>query len=77
MFLRQGLWLAAAGTLIGLAGAVLVMRLMTSMLFGVSAIDPLTYGGVALGLVGAALLACYVPAARAAGLSPLEALRTE
>ena len=77
MFLRQGLLLAAAGTLIGLAGAVLVMRLMASMLFGVSAIDPLTYAGVATGLIGAALLACYLPAARAAGLNPLEALRTE
>jgi len=77
MFLRQGLLLAAAGTLIGLAGAVMLMRLMASMLFGVNAIDPLTYAGVAVGLIGAALVACYLPAARAAGLSPLEALRTE
>ena len=77
MFLRQGLLLAVAGTIIGLAGAVMLMRLMASLLFGVNAIDPLTYAGVAAGLIVAALVACYLPAARAAGLSPLEALRTE
>jgi ABC-type lipoprotein release transport system permease subunit len=51
------------------------MRLMASLLFGVNAIDPLTYGGVVVGLVGAAMLASYMPAARAAGLNPVEALR--
>ena len=75
------LFLAGAATaavfLIGLAGAVMVMRLMASMLFGVSANDPLTYVAVAAGLTGAALLACYVPAIRAAGLNPVEALRAE
>jgi putative ABC transport system permease protein len=48
---------------------------MASLLFGVSAIDPITYIGVALGLIGAALLACYVPAVRAAALNPVDALR--
>lgn len=75
MFLQQGLVLASVGALIGLAGATAVMRLMGSLLFGVSAIDPLTYGGVVVGLVGAAMLASYMPAARAAGLNPVEALR--
>ena len=75
MFLRQGLVLAGIGALIGLAGATAAMRLMASMLFGVNAIDPLTYAGVVVGLVGAAMLASYMPAARAAGLNPVEALR--
>ncbi len=77
LFLRQGLLLATVGAAIGLAGAIAAMRLMASMLFGVSAVDPLTYAGVSIGLVGAALLACYVPAARAAALNPVEALRAE
>jgi ABC-type antimicrobial peptide transport system permease subunit len=77
MFLRQGLVLASIGAFIGLAGAMALMRLMASLLFGVSAIDPLTYGGVVVGLVGAAMLASYMPAARAAGLNPVEALRGE
>jgi ABC-type lipoprotein release transport system permease subunit len=50
---------------------------MASLLFGVSAIDPATYAAVAAGLIGAALLACYVPAARAAALSPVDALRAD
>ena len=77
MFLRQGLVLASVGAFIGLAGAMALMRLMASLLFGVNAIDPLTYGGVVVGLVGAAMLASYMPAARAAGLNPVEALRGE
>ena len=77
LFLRQGLLLASIGALIGLAGAMALMRLMASLLFGVNAIDPLTYGGVVVGLVGAAMLASYMPAARAAGLNPVEALRGE
>ena len=68
--------LAAAAIVIGLVTA-LAVRLMTSLLFGVSAIDPVTYAGVAAGLIGAALLACYVPAARAAVLSPVDALRAD
>ena len=49
---------------------------MTSLLFGVSPIDP-TYAVVAVGLIGAALLACYVPAARAASMNPVDALRAD
>jgi putative ABC transport system permease protein len=77
LFVGQGLRLAAIGAAIGLVCAVALMRLMTSMLFGVSAVDPLTYAGVAVGLVGVALLACYVPAIRATAVSPVEALRAE
>jgi len=77
LFVGQGLRLAAVGTAAGLAASFAVMRLMTTLLFGVTAVDPVTYAAVALGLVGAALLACYVPAARAAGVNPVEALRAE
>ena len=77
LFVGQGLRLATIGAAIGLAGAVALMRLMASMLFGVSASDPLTYAGVAIGLVSVALLACYVPAIRATAVSPVEALRAE
>jgi ABC-type antimicrobial peptide transport system permease subunit len=75
LFVVHGLRLATIGTAIGLAVTVVAVRLMTSLLFGVSAVDPVTYAGVAAGLTAAALLACYVPAARAAALSPVEALR--
>jgi predicted permease len=75
LFVTHGLRLASIGTVIGLAVTVVLVRLMASLLFGVSAIDPITYIGVALGLIGAALLACYVPAVRAAALNPVDALR--
>ncbi|HEY3886557.1 MAG TPA: ABC transporter permease, partial [Vicinamibacterales bacterium] len=77
LFLGQGLRLAVVGAVLGLAGAVALMRLMGSLLFGVSAVDPITYAGVAIGLVSIALLACYVPAVRATAVSPVEALRAE
>ena len=62
---------------IGLTFTVLAVRLMTSLLFGVSPIDPTTCAVVAVGLIGAALLACYVPAARAASMNPVDALRAD
>ena len=62
---------------IGLAAAVGITRLMSSLLFEVSPIDPATYGLVALVLITAAALASYVPALRAAGIDPLEALRAD
>jgi putative ABC transport system permease protein len=77
MFVRHGLLLAGIGAAIGLAAAAGLTRLMTSLLFGITALDPVTYAGVATLLVGAAALASYVPARRATEIDPLEALRAE
>ncbi|HLY59720.1 MAG TPA: ABC transporter permease [Terriglobia bacterium] len=77
MFVRHGLLLAAVGIVCGLATAAAIMRLMASLLFNVSPLDPVTYGAVSLGLVGAAMLASYVPSRRAATVNPVEALRAE
>jgi putative ABC transport system permease protein len=66
--------LAGAGVTAGLLGAFGLTRLMTNLLFGVSAMDPLTYGSVATGVTVVALLACYLPARRAAGMNPVDAL---
>ncbi len=77
MVLKQALVLALGGVGMGLAAAALSTRLMASLLYGVSPMDPLTFGGVALALCGVALLASWIPARRAAGVDPLEALRAE
>lgn len=75
MVLRQGLTLAGVGILIGLIGAVLMSRLMESLLFGVSSRDPLTFLAVPLVLLLVAAAAAYFPARRASGVDPVEALR--
>jgi len=77
MFIRHGLWLAGIGIACGLAAAVALMRLMSSLLFDVSPVDPSTYGAVALSLVAAAVTASYVPALRATMVDPVDALRAE
>jgi predicted permease len=77
MFVQQGLWLAGVGILCGLGTAFAVMRLMSSLLFKVSPVDPVTYGAVALGVVLTAYLACYLPSRRAASVDPVDALRAE
>jgi putative ABC transport system permease protein len=71
----QGLKLAAAGVVVGLAIAYALTRVLASLLFGVKAADPLTFSGVALILVLIALAATWFPARRAAAVEPLEALR--
>jgi putative ABC transport system permease protein len=75
--LREALVIAGIGVVIGLAGALLLTNLMKSLLFGVAASDPLTYVTTALLLTGVALLACWIPARRAARTDPMEALRYE
>jgi ABC-type antimicrobial peptide transport system permease subunit len=77
MFVRQGLLLAGIGAIIGLGAATGLTRLMSSLLFGVKAVDPLTYAGVAAILIAAAAMASYVPARRATRVDPLDALRAE
>jgi len=77
MVLRQGLLLAGIGVALGLAAAYGLTRLMEGLLFGVSALDPLTYATVAVCLMAVALLASYLPARRAAAVDPMEALRAE
>jgi putative ABC transport system permease protein len=74
---REGMLRVGAGLLAGLVVSLALMRILSSQLFAVSAIDPLTFGAVLLLLAGVALLACYVPARRATHVDPLVALRYE
>lgn len=77
MFVRQGLQLTGIGVVMGLAGAAGLTRLMSALLFGISPLDPLTFGAVPAGLAAIALMASYLPARRASGVDPVEALRWE
>lgn len=77
LVIGQGIRLAVAGLVLGLLAALGLMRVLSSLLFGVSAHDPITFGGVSLVLVSAAILACYIPARRATKVDPIIALRYE
>ncbi len=77
MVLRRGLGLAAIGVAVGLAAAVGLTRFMSALLFGVEPVDPVTYIVTSAALTAIALLATYIPARRAAGVDPTEALRWE
>ena len=77
MFVGQGLALAGIGAAIGMAAALGLVHVMKSLLFGISPLDPVTYAGVPVVLGGAAAIASYLPARRAASIDPVESLRSE
>ncbi|HEV8146423.1 MAG TPA: ABC transporter permease [Bryobacteraceae bacterium] len=77
MFVRHGLLLTGIGVAAGIGAAFALTRLMSSLLFGVSPLDPVTYVLVPIGLLGAAFVASYLPARRATVIDPVQALRSE
>ena len=77
VFVRQGVLLSGVGAVLGLAAAAGLTRLMSSLLFGVTPLDPVTYAAVSALLILAAVLASYLPARRAMAIDPVEALRAE
>jgi len=77
MFIRHGVLLTGVGAAFGLGAALALMRLMSSLLFKVTPVDPVTYGAACLGLIATAVLASYLPARRTAAVDPVEALRAE
>jgi putative ABC transport system permease protein len=77
LIVRQGMSMAGIGVAIGLSGAVIARRSLITLLFGVSSLDPFTYVGVIALLVAVSMIACAVPAWRAAKVDPMVALRYE
>ena len=73
----QGLRMALAGVAVGLLGTTLAARSLTSLLYGISALDPVTLGSASMALIAIALAACALPARRAARIDPMRAMRTE
>ncbi len=77
LIVGDGMKLAGIGTAIGVAGAIVLTKLMSTMLFGIVGTDVLTFAAVSTGALAVALLACYIPARRATKVDPLVALRDE
>jgi predicted permease len=77
MFVRHGVWLTGIGAALGLVAAAGLTRLMSSLLFGITPLDPVTYSSVSALLIAAGVLASYLPARRAIAVDPLQALRAE
>jgi predicted permease len=77
MFIRHGLVLTGIGVAFGLVASFITMRLMSSLLFNVSPVDPVTYASITVAIVAIAYVACYLPARRAAMVEPVNALRAE
>lgn len=77
MMMREGVALACAGMVLGLIGAYFVDRAMRTALFGIGSMDFVAFGGLGIVLFSVALLACYLPARRAASVDPMHFLRIE
>jgi ABC-type antimicrobial peptide transport system permease subunit len=77
MFVRNGMMWGGIGAAVGLAAAAGLSRLLSSILFAVDPVDPLTYAVVAAGLLAATAVASYLPARRVTRVDPVEALRAE
>jgi putative ABC transport system permease protein len=75
MVLRQAFGLTAVGACVGLAGALVLSRLMSGLLYGVSTTDPFSFGVVSVLLTAVGVAASYIPARRATGVDPIVALR--
>ena len=77
LVVRQGMRLVAVGTALGVVAALGLTRYMSTLLFEVGTTDAMTFAIVSLGMLGTAVIACFVPARRAAGLDPARTLREE
>jgi len=77
LMLRQHVMPALAGIGVGLVGAFALSRFLSSLLYGIGAVDPLTYAAVTLALIAVAVAACWIPASRAMRVDPLVALRAD
>jgi putative ABC transport system permease protein len=77
MVLGQGMGTVLIGVAIGIVGSIALTKTLSSLLFGITATDPVTFGGLTLLLIAVAMLACYIPARRATKVQPVVALRSE